>query len=103
MPVKTKLRINKKTAGEIQTLKEINRRRNPQIRVIAANNSEVPWYQIAVGQSVFLPGRTCNRNDRDRRMRLFNVSGYSRNNSIVWTTRSTVENGVKGVRIYRTA
>lgn len=62
----------------------------------------VDWAGMKPGDSVFLPGYTCNSQDADMSMRHFGVrSGMSYANTKVWTFRSTVENGLKGVRVHR--
>lgn len=89
--------------GEIMLLREINARAR-RIWFQHPRRIEVDWASMQPGESVFLPGYTANVADRDPAMRIFGPRvGMSNANQKVWTVRSTVEDGVKGVRVHRVA
>jgi hypothetical protein len=96
------LPVTKARPGDIRLLVDVNGKANmraklnrPKLRVCDVLRG------VQIGESVFLEGYTGNYNDPDPRLKYLRTQGYSRNNSIVWTVRSTEENGIKGVRVYR--
>jgi hypothetical protein len=93
-------RITRRTAGEINLLSEINQ--------LVKGSQPRPTQSLAYiyrsmqrGDSVFLPGYTAN--SRDRKLIKTSPAAYTRDKNWVWTVRSTVERGIKGLRVYRAA
>lgn len=87
--------------AEIMLLREINATAQ-KVWFDHPPRLEVDWANMRPGDSVFLPGYTCNADDHDMAMRSFGPrAGMSYANGKVWTFRSTVENGIKGVRVHR--
>ena len=93
-------RINRRTPGEISLLSEINRLvkgAQPQ----RTQSLAYIYRSMRRGDSVFLPGYTSNPNDH--KLVRTSPAAYTRDKNWVWTVRSTVENGIKGLRVYRSA
>jgi len=88
--------------GPIRLLEEVNSKVTRRETYQPAPG-DVPWYEMKNGESVFLPNCTGNPFDPDPTMKHISTSGYSKKHSIVWTVRSTEEDGVKGLRIWRAA
>jgi hypothetical protein len=89
-------------AGEIRLLSELDAVVSPRARFARPPQRLCDVFRdLKLGDSVFLEGYTCNQNDQDPRLKYFRTQGYTRNNTIVLTVRSTEEQGIKGVRVYR--
>lgn len=97
-----KIAVFRKRPGEIRLLEEVNARANRRVRLRRpANRLCDVLGGLEIGESVFLEGYTSNHRDADPRLRYMRTQGYTRNNTRVLTVRSTEENGIKGVRVYR--
>jgi hypothetical protein len=96
--------ITRGRAGDIRLLRDINRSANVQIPLQrpARRHCDI-FNSMLIGDTVFLEGYTTNPGDADPRLKKISMGGYTRNNTRVWTIRSTEENGIKGVRVYREA
>ena len=96
--------VSKGKPGDIRLLVEVNACANLRANAKVKRN---PWSlgrilgQLGVGDSVFLEGYTSNHRDPDPKLKYMRTQGYTRNNTRVLTVRSTEENGIKGVRVYR--
>jgi hypothetical protein len=65
-------------------------------------NNSMPFAGMQPGDNVFLPGYTTDQK-KEPNLRRINMSAYNENNTRVWTVRSTAENGLRGVRVFRVA
>jgi hypothetical protein len=92
-----------KRAGEIKLRSNLARRAyRADVRYTPARNNRLPFKHMLVGDSTFLPGYTTDQR-KEPDLRQVNMSVYTENKSVVWTVRSTVEQGVRGVRVFRVA
>jgi hypothetical protein len=98
----TGLPIKRAKPGDIRLLVDVNSKANMRVKLTRPKARLCDVFRnIQIGESVFLEGYTSNYVDPDTRLKYLRTQGYSKNNSIVWTVRSTEENGIKGVRVYR--
>ena len=100
----TKHKISNGKAGDIFLLEDVNARSNMRVKIL--RESERPsqlFNRMSVGDQAFMPGYTANDRDGDRRLKLIKMGSYTRNGQLVWSIRSTENNGVKGVMVYREA
>lgn len=96
--------ITKGSAGDIRLLREINRLANMKIQLHRPAQRLCDIFSsMTQGDTVFLEGYTTNPGDADPRLKKISMGSYTRKNTRVWTIRSTEENGIKGVRVYRDA
>lgn len=97
------VRVNRRSSDvPIELLRNVNRSAaKPRPRFNYVPSDVISFDSMVPGESVFLPGFTTNAADRDPAVRRMSMSSYTKNNTRVWTVRSTVEKGVKGVRVYR--
>lgn len=86
--------------GNIRLLAEINAASDMRCKIDRVHHLAV-IKRMQPGDSAFIPGYTANTGDRDRRLKLLSMQSFSKNNTLVWTIRSTEVNGIKGVRVYR--
>ena len=99
---KQRITITRKRTQDIRLLEEVNSRANMRVKLQRTKHRLADIFRnMVVGDSVLLEGYTANCNDPDRRLRCLSMRGYSRNGELVWGMRSTEENGIKGVRVYR--
>lgn len=90
--------------GDIRLLEDVNAQANLRAKLRRSTMSLGRILgQLGVGDSVFLEGYTGNQRDADPRLKYMRTQSYTRNNTRVLTVRSTEENGIKGVRVYREA
>ena len=101
---RTKPAIRRARPGDIRLLEDVNARANMRVKLRRgpASLGQILG-RLEVGDSVFLEGYTGNHNDTDPRLKYMRTQSYTRNNTRVLTVRSTEENGIKGVRVYREA
>lgn len=94
--------IRRARPGDIRLLEDVNSRANMRVR-LKRNPQSLGQILgcLELGDSVFLEGYTANNNDADPRLKYMRTQGYTRGNTRVLTVRSTEENGIKGVRVYR--
>ena len=89
-------------SGAIRLLADVNSRVNRRIKPRRSKQRLVDIFRgMLIGDSVFLEGYTSNQNDRDPALKYMRTQSYTQGNTIVLTVRSTEENGIKGVRVYR--
>ena len=94
--------VTRARSGAIRLLAEVNSCVNRRIKPRRSRQRLCDVFRdMQVGDSVFLEGYTSNHNDRDPSLKYMRTQSYTRGNTIVLTVRSTEENGVKGVRVYR--
>ena len=97
-----KLPVFRKRPGEIRLLEEVNASTNRRMKPRRIQHRLCDVLRaLEVGDSVFLEGYTSNHRDPDPQLKYMRTQGYTRNNTRVLTVRSTEENGIKGVRVYR--
>jgi hypothetical protein len=87
-PIKLRSALDDKTYGR-------------QVSYTPGRNNRLPFRFMQPGDCVFMPGYTLG-NYVDG-LRKLNMTAYTKDNTRVWTTRSTVVKGVRGVRIFRVA
>lgn len=98
----TAVPVKRARSGDIRLLVDVNGKANMRAKLKRPAQRLCDIFRpMNIGDSVFLEGYTSNYNDTDQRLKYLRTQGYSKNNSIVWTVRSTEENGIKGVRVYR--
>ena len=73
-----------------------------QVRHRSGRNNRLPFHDMQPGDHVFLAGYTTDPK-KEPGLRKINMSAYNEGNTRVWTVRSTAENGLRGVRVFRTA
>lgn len=99
-----KHRVTKARVGEIQLLSEVNARSHQRMKIMRVGERPIELFnRMEVGDSAFMPGYTANDNDKDRRLKLIKMGGYTKKGQLVWSIRSTQRRGVKGVAVYREA
>lgn len=86
--------------GEIHLLREVNSNRR-LCRFVFDEELRIPWDEMQVGDSLFIPGYTTNNRDTDPDLRKVPLPKQTPNNPRLWTCRAVAENGLKGVRVYR--
>ena len=96
------LRITRGKPGKIMMMREIKSSIRPN-NYVKPSYADVPWDKIKPGYSVFLPNAVNRHGLAGRNQRYINVCRYTRNGTMLWATRTLVENGVLGIRIYRVA
>jgi hypothetical protein len=97
-----KLQVFRQRPGDIRLLEDVNARANRRVRLRRTPHRMCDVLrELEIGESVFLEGYTANHNDADPRLKYMRTQGYTQNNTRVLTVRSTEENGIKGVRVYR--
>lgn len=95
--------ITRERTQQIQLLREINAQADMVSPIKRSPKLGELFKLMQVGDSVFLAGYTANYADPDSRLKCLSMRSYSRKGNIVWGMRSTQENGIKGVRVYREA
>jgi hypothetical protein len=73
-----------------------------QVRHQRGRNNRLPFRSMQPGDNVFLPGYTTDPK-KEPGLRRINMTPYNEGNTRVWTVRSTAENGLRGVRVFRIA
>jgi hypothetical protein len=92
-----------KRAGEIRLRTELaTRAYQRDVRYNPLRNNRLPFKTMLVGDSTFLPGYTTDQY-KEPHLRKLSMHPYTENKTRVWTVRSTVERGVRGVRVFRVA
>jgi hypothetical protein len=88
---------------------KINLRTNIEVRVHGRQvlyrvnkKNRLPFNSMQPGDNVFMPGYTTDPR-KEPGLRQLNMTRYNENNTKVWTVRSTADNGVRGVRVFRVA
>lgn len=102
--IRTMPTVSKGKPGDIRLLSDVNANADRRAKLNRSPLSVGTLLgRLGVGESLFLEGYTANYNDADPKLKYMRTQGYTKNNSIVLTVRSTEEHGIKGVRVYREA